>query len=181
MGTLKKTALGLLILVGVANAGALIGNSVRQPVKPQQINYPPLNEYSSYEITVHADGSYSMTYKGHDPKVLTSDTYVDSSNGFFGVGGRSTTSRSSQFIPGRSGEGVDVDGKKIAKSEECIKAEGGGESNGALVGASVASGFVPMVTGIPYIGWLASGWLMMFGQDLGSSVGGEIASTIKGC
>ena len=38
-----------------------------------------------------------------------------------------------------------------------------------------------MVTGIPYIGWLASGWLVMFGSDMGSSVGGEVAQTIKGC
>ena len=49
------------------------------------------------------------------------------------------------------------------------------------MGASVASGLAPLVTGIPYIGWLASGWVMMFGTDLGSSVGGEIASTLKGC
>ena len=40
-----------------------------------------------------------------------------------------------------------------------------------LVGASVASGFAPMVSGIPYVGWLASGWLVMLGSDLGSSVG----------
>ena len=180
MGTLKKTAVGLLILVGVANAGALIGNSFRQPVKPH-ISYPPLNEYSSYEITMYPDGSYSMTYKGHDPTVVDSDTYIDSSNGFFGIGGRSTRSNSHSYIPGIKHELVGDDEKKSARTEECIKAEGGGESNGALVGASVASGFVPMVTGIPYIGWLASGWLVMFGQDLGSSVGGEIASTIKGC
>ena len=180
MGTLKKTALGLLILVGVANAGALIGNSFRQPLKPN-ISYPPLNEYSSYEITMYPDGSYSMTYKGHDPTVVDSDTYVDSSNGFFGIGGRSTTSRSHSYIPGKKHQLVDENGKKSVRTEECIKAEGGGESNGALVGASVASGFVPAVAGIPYVGWLASGWLVMFGQDVGSSVGGEIASTIKGC
>ena len=76
---------------------------------------------------------------------------------------------------------MDQDGKKIVRSEECIKAEGGGESNGALVGASVATGFAPLLTGIPYVGWLASGWAVMFGQDIGSQIGGEIATTIKGC
>ena len=50
-----------------------------------------------------------------------------------------------------------------------------------MVGASVASGFAPMVSGIPYVGWLASGWLVMFGSDLGSSVGAEVATTINGC
>ena len=61
-----------------------------------------------------------------------------------------------------------------------IKAEGGGESNGALVGFSVASGFTYGFC-IPYVGWLASGWLVMFGSDLGSSVGAEVATTINGC
>jgi len=68
-----------------------------------------------------------------------------------------------------------------AELEECIKAEGGGESNGALVGASIGAGLAPAVTSIPYVGWLAAGWLVFFGQDVGSQVGGEIANTISGC
>ena len=176
----KRVLWGVVALVSVLNVGALIGHSLRRP-DPIQINYPPVGDLSSYEITMYPDGSYSMTYKGHDPTVLNSDTYIDKSNGVFGIGGRSTTSRSNQFVPGRSVEGVDIDGKKIVRSEECIKAEGGGQSNGALVGASVASGFVPLVSGIPYIGWLASGWMVMFGQDVGSQIGGDIASNVKGC
>ena len=47
--------------------------------------------------------------------------------------------------------------------------------------ASVARVSLPMVSDIPYVGWLASGWLVMFGSDLGSSVGAEVATTINGC
>ena len=177
----KKVTIGLLIFVGVANVGALIGHGLRKPIQPAQVNYPPVGEYSSYSVTVNPDGSYTVDYRGHDPTVLDSETYVDTSNGVFGIGGRTTTTRNRQYVPGTPSEVVSEEGKDNARSEECIKAEGGGESNGALVGASVASGLAPMVTGIPYIGWLASGWLVMFGQDMGSSVGGEIASTIKGC
>ena len=176
----KKTIVGVLIFVGIVNAGALIGNSLRQPVKPVQVNYPPTGDYSSYSVTVNPDGSYTIDYKGHDPTVLESGSYVDTSNGVFGIGGRSTTTRRNQHIAGTQSE-ISEEGKNNARSEECIKAEGGGESNGALVGASVASGFAPAVAGIPYIGWLASGWLVMFGSDVGSSVGAEIASNIKGC
>ena len=181
MTLLKKTAWGLIALVGIANAGALIGHTIRQPVEPIQVAYPPVGEYSSYTVSVNPDGSYTIDYKGHDPTVLDNETYVDTSNGIFGVGGRTVTTRNTQYVPGSSSGEVDEEGKNGARSEECIKAEGGGESNGALVGASVASGFAPMVAGIPYVGWLASGWLVMFGSELGSSVGGEIASGIKGC
>lgn len=174
----KRTAVGLLIFVGVANAGALIGHTIRQPIQPVQVNYPPVGDYSSYTVTVNPDGSYTIDYKGHDPTILDNETYVDTSNGLFGIGGRTTTTRNTQQIAG----GQNEVGKNDARSEECIKAEGGGESNGALVGSSLATGLaVPFVAGIPYIGWLASGWAVMLGSDMGSTVGGEVARTIKGC
>ena len=166
-----------MIFVGVANAGALIGHTFRQPIQPAQVNYPPVGDYSSYTVTVNPDGSYTIDYKGHDPTVLDNETYVDTSNGIFGIGGRTTTTRNTQQIAGGQSEL----GKNNARSEECIKAEGGGESNGALVGASLGTAAAPFLTGIPYVGWLAAGWAVMLGQDMGSSVGGEIASTIKGC
>ena len=171
----KKAALISAITFGILNVGALIGHGLKKPIP---ITYPDVGDYSSYEITYYPNGSYSITYRRHDPKVVDSETHSDTSNGVFGIGGRSTVTRSTQYIPS---EGVGNDEKKIAKSEECIKAEGGGESNGAIVGASVATGFVPFVTGIPYVGWLASGWLVMFGQDVGAQIGGEIVSNIKGC
>ena len=173
----KKIVVGLAIFVGVANVGAIIGHNLRTPIQPAQINYPPVGDYSSYTVTVNPDGSYSVDYKGHDPKVLDNESYVDTSNGLFGIGGRSTTTRNTQEIAG----GQNKVGKNDARSEECIKAEGGGESNGALVGASLGTAATPFLVGIPYVGWLASGWAVMMGQDMGSSIGGSVASSIKGC
>tara|TARA_B100001939_G_C16581624_1_gene463041 strand:+ start:31 stop:585 length:555 start_codon:yes stop_codon:yes gene_type:complete len=184
MTIVNKAVVGLVLFVGVVNAGALIGNSMKPSTIPVQISYPPTGDYTSYKLEVNPDGSYSIDYKRDDPRVLDSETYVDTSNGVFGVGGRSTTTRNRQYVPGTQSEvqvGVDELGKNNARSEECIKAEGGGQSNGALVGASVASGLAPVVSGIPYVGWLASGWLLIFGQNVGSDIGGEIATTIKGC
>ena len=37
----------------------------------------------------------------------------------------------------------------------------------------------PALSGIPYIGWLASGWAVMLGQDTGADVGGEIATMMN--
>ena len=48
MTLLKKTAWGLVALIGIANAGALIGHTIhgfRQAVDPKQVLYPPVGEY----------------------------------------------------------------------------------------------------------------------------------------
>ena len=184
MKVFKWVVGGVGIVVAVAHIGVL-GHLMkdvpeRQPV---QIVYPPTNEYTTYNVTVNPDGSYSIDYRSHDPRVLDSETYTDSSNGAFGVGGRTTTTRNRQYVPGSQSEthtGVDGEGKPV-RSEECIKAEGGGESNGALVGASIGTAAAPFLASIPYVGWLAAGWGVMLGQDMGSQVGGEIANTLRGC
>ena len=96
----KKIVVGLAIFVGVANVGAIVGHNLRTPIQPAQINYPPVGDYSSYTVTVSPDGSYSVDYKGHDPTVLDNDSYVDTSNGLFGIGGRTTKTKSNQYVPG---------------------------------------------------------------------------------
>jgi len=181
MKFIKWTASGLGIIIAVAHIG-ILGHLIKK--EPVKINYPPSGDYTTYSVKVNADGSYTIDYKSHDPKVLTSDNYTDSSRGVFGIGGRSTTTRSTQFVPGTKSDnqaGVDGEGKGIVKSEECIKAEGGGESNGALIGSSLAASAAPSLTTVPYVGWLAAGWLVLFGQEAGSQIGGEIATSVKGC
>lgn len=177
---------GVIIVVGhLGIVGHLLNKEGPKVVKTEtpRIDYPPVGDYSSYTVKVNPDGSYSVDYKRHDPTVLGSDTYVDKSNGVFGIGGRSTTTRSRQYVPGTQSEthtGVDGEGKPV-RSEECIKAEGGGESNGALIGSSLAASAASSLTTVPYVGWLAAGWLVLFGQEAGSQIGGEIATSVKGC
>ena len=74
------------------------------------------------------------------------------------------------------------EGKNLAKSEECIRADAGARSQGAMAGSAVASGvLVPAVVNIPYIGWLAAGWAALFGQNIGSEVGSQVNSIISDC
>ncbi len=54
-------------------------------------------------------------------------------------------------------------GKTGGVSAECIAADAGARSQGAMAGTSVAAGvLVPAVSSIPYVGWLASGWALLF-------------------
>ena len=77
---------------------------------------------------------------------------------------------------------VDAEGKSIAKSEECIRADAGARSQGAMAGTAISAGVVvPAVSSIPYIGWLASGWALLLGQRVGSEIGSEIGSEFNDC
>ena len=53
---------------------------------------------------------------------------------------------------------LDSEGK-TAESIECIVADAGARSQGAMAGSAITTGLVaPAVINIPYIGWLAAGW-----------------------
>ena len=80
------------------------------------------------------------------------------------------------------GGGLDGVGKNGAKSEECIRADAGARSQGALAGTSIAAGaLVPAVINIPYVGWLAAGWMTLLGQRVGSDIGSQVGKVFNDC
>jgi len=178
----KWFAGGLGVAVALGHIG-ILGHLIQKDSLPQ-IPLPQPDGNSSYTVRATRDG-YEITYTGDDPKVLTEEINTDQSNGVFGVGGRSTTTRTRQFttdgqpVPGDANS----DGGKLSAEEiACIEAAGGGRSSGAIVGGSVAAGvLVPAVVNIPYVGWLAAGWMTLLGTETGGNIGAEIATTIEGC
>ena len=177
---LKWLAGGAGAVIAIGHIG-ILGHLIQKDTLPQ-IPLPQTDGNSSYTVRATRDG-YEITYTGDDPKVLTEEIETDTSNGVFGVGGRTNTTRVRQFtaegqpIPGELDEG-----KLSAEQIACIEAAGGGRSSGALVGGSVATGvLVPAVVNIPYVGWLAAGWMTLLGTDMGGTIGAEVATTIKGC
>ena len=76
----------------------------------------------------------------------------------------------------------DAEGKNLAKTEECIRADAGARSQGAMAGTAISAGLiVPAVSSIPYVGWLAGGWALLLGQQAGSAIGSEIGSSFTDC
>ena len=68
------------------------------------------------------------------------------------------------------------------KSEACIKAIGSAEGTGRIVGTSIGASAAPSLSTIPYIGWVAAGWVAMFGGDQGADIGGNMAEDLnKNC
>jgi len=179
---------GVIAVAHIGVLGHLLDMNKKYADRPQ---YPSINlptgEYSSYDVDVNSDG-YSIKYKANDPRVLTSERSLDldkEKKGLFGGGTEKRTEwrRDEYTINGTRniGGGADEEGKLSAKDVECIKAEGGAQAQGAMVGTSIAASAAPMLTGIPYIGWLAVGWASLLGQRAGSSLGSEVSSILNDC
>ena len=182
---LKWFTLGVGTLIGAAHIGVL-GYLLKPEPSAPMINLPR-GEYSSYRIKAGKDG-YEIEYRANDPKVLESSkslTLDKEKKGWFGGGSEKRTEfRSDQFTMDgiRNIGGVSTEEGKSAKDIECIVADAGARSQGAMAGTSVAAGLlVPAVSSIPYVGWLAGGWALLLGQKAGSELGSQAGSVFNDC
>ena len=183
----KWTALGVGGVVAVAHIGVLghIITATKVPEAPV-INFPR-GDYSSYKVEAGKEG-YSIEYKANDPAVLESQKSLSldkDKRGLFGGGNESRREwrRDQYTMDGTRNLGGAVDGEgKSAKDIECIVADAGARSQGAMAGSSIAAGVgVPAVIGIPYVGWLAAGWVSLLGGRLGSEAGSTVGSVFNDC
>ena len=175
-------------LFAVSHIG-LVGYLMRQPYQIPSINIPK-GDYSSYELNAGPDG-YSIKYKANDPAILNSEKSLEllkTKKGLFGPNAerRSEYSRQQYTMDGVRNIGgaitQDVEGKSLVKSEECIRADAGARSQGAMAGSAIAAGVAfPALSVNPSIGWLAGGWALLLGQQVGSDIGSEIGSEFNDC
>jgi hypothetical protein len=187
---LKWTAITVGSVVAVAHIGVLGHLIKRQPERIQvpTINIPSGTPYSSYRIEAGKEG-YTIEYKANDPAILESQRSLSldkDKRGLFGGGSevRREWRRDQYTAEGvRNIGGAAVDGEgKSAKDIECIVADAGARSQGAMAGSAVATGvLVPAVVNIPYIGWLAAGWAALLGNNVGSEAGSLVNSAISDC
>ena len=186
----KVIALALGSAFAFAHLG-LLGYVINRPEEPKLPQVPTINiprgEYSSYKIKAGKDG-YEIEYKANDPAILESQRSLSSDStkkGFFGGGTESRREwRQDQFtMDGTRNLGGAVDGEgKSAKEIECIVADAGARSQGAMAGSALAAGIaVPALASIPYVGWLAGGWALLLGQKAGSSLGSQVGSAFNDC
>lgn len=193
MNFFKWTALGVGGVVAVAHIGVLghiikVTKTTKTPEVP--IINLPRGDYSSYKIKAGKEG-YSIEYKANDPAVLNSERSLDldkNKKGFFGGNSsekRTEYRRDEYTMEGtRNIGGAITQGEegKSAKDIECIVADAGARSQGAMAGSSIAAGIgVPAVIGIPYVGWLAAGWVSLLGGKIGSAAGSTVGGVFNDC
>ena len=187
---LKWTAISVGSIVAIAHIGVLGHLVRRQPDRVQvpTINIPRGTPYSSYKIEAGKDG-YTIEYKANDPAILESHRSLNldqEKKGLFGGKSEQRTEyRHDQYtmegVRNMGGAATPGEGKS-AKDIECIVADAGARSQGAMAGSAIAAGVaVPAVINIPYIGWLAAGWATLLGQNVGSAVGSEVGQVFNDC
>ena len=187
---LKWTAVSLGSIVAIAHIGVL-GHLIRR--EPDRIQVPTINiprgtPYSSYKIEAGKDG-YTIEYKANDPAILESQRSLSLDKDKKGLFGGGTETRrewrrdqyTAEGVRNMGGAALGEEGKS-AKDIECIVADAGARSQGAMAGSAIAAGVaVPAVMNIPYVGWLAAGWATLLGQNIGSSAGSLVNSAISDC
>ena len=194
----KLAALGLGGVVGISHIGMIGMLARRDSSKLPSLNMP-VGAYTSYEAHVSEDG-YSVSYKANDPKTMTTVIERKKKGGFLNLANNTSKEVIEFTMDGAAHHGGPVStktawidpsalavqasnpsGELSDKTIACLKARGGGEQTGRLVGSGIGAAAAPAVSGIPFVGWLAAGWVTMFGGDQGSQLGGDMAESMKDC
>ena len=160
----------------------------------------PVGPYTSYKVSVAEDG-YVISYKANDPKTAFITKDIKEKGGFLGLANNTKIVTEEYFMDGQINQGGAVSNHRswidqppgltqqqsdeitaARKSEACIKAIGSAEGTGRLVGTSIGASAAPALSGIPFIGWVAAGWVAMFGGNQGADIGGNMAEDLnKNC
>ena len=194
----KWFALGAGGILGLSHIGMIGMLATKNNSNIPDFNLPS-GPYSAYNIEANEEG-YKVTYRANDPKVMWKEELIKEKGGFLGLAnehkkvvsqytmdgathhGGPVSTRSAWIDPAAlavTGGNADAEGKVTAKTEECIKAVGGGEQTGRLVGTSVGTAAAPALSGIPFVGWLAAGWVAMFGGNQGADIGGNMVEDLN--
>ena len=174
----KWLAISLGTAVGLGHIGmiGLLANRNQFP----QLNLP-IGEYTSYSVRAGKDG-YAINYRANDPLIMGVRKTVERPAGFLGFGKAKTSFEEQYTMDGAKHLQDRPTGKISAAKAKCIKAAGGGEQTGRIVGGSVGAAVgTSGLASIPYVGWVLSGAATMLGMEQGGEIGGQMAMDFAGC
>jgi len=187
-------------LFAVSHLG-MIGYIASRKQEPKMPNLNiPVGPYTTYRAQVTDEG-YAITYRSNDPKTMYITKDIKEKAGFLGLSNNTTKVVEEYVMDGQTNQGAPVSNHRswidtppgltdaqadaitaARQSEACIKAIGSAEGTGRLVGTSVGASAAPALSGIPFIGWVAAGWVAMFGGNQGADIGGNMAEDLnKNC
>ena len=193
----KWFALGLGGVLGLSHVG-MIGMISRKDGLPKLDI--PITPYTTYEVWADKSG-YIISYKANDPKTAFITKDIKEKGGFLGLANETTKVVEEYFMDGKINQGGPVSNHRswidqppgltqqqadeitaARKSEACIEAIGSAKGTGRLVGTSIGASAAPSLANIPYVGWVAAGWVAMFGGNQGADIGGNMAEDLnKNC
>ena len=190
----KWFAGSLGLVVGVTHMG-LIGLLVtRQKDQLPSLDIP-VGDYTSYVVSANKEG-YKISYTANDPKTAYITKDIKEKAGFLGLATNRTQVAEQYFMDGKTNQGAPVSNQRSwidnppgltqgqaaeisAQRIACIKAVGSGEGTGRVVGTSIGAAAAPTLSSIPFVGWVAAGWVAMFGGNQGAEIGGNMAEEMS--
>ena len=200
MTPIKWFAATVGVIIGVSHIGliGMVANRSKDGKLPDLDI--PVGPYTSYVVSADKEG-YKISYTANDPKTAYITKDIKEKGGFLGLATETTKTVEEYFMDGQINQGgavsntrswidqkpglTDAQAQEITdarKSEACIKAIGGAEGTGRLVGTSVGAAAAPALSSVPFVGWVAAGWVAMFGGEQGANIGGNMAEDLnKNC
>ena len=199
MSPIKWFAAILGLAVGVTHIGMIGMVSRRNNDKLPDLDIP-VGPYTSYVVQADKEG-YKISYTANDPKTAYITKDIKEKGGFLGLANETTKVVEEYFMDGAINQGGAVSNTRswldqkpgltqaqveeinsARKSEACIEAIGSAKGTGRLVGTSIGASAAPTLSSIPFVGWVAAGWVAMFGGDQGANIGGNMAEDLnKNC
>ena len=195
----KWIGISLGSLLGITHIGMIGLIATNKNTKLPSLDIP-VGDYTSYVVSADKDG-YKISYSANDPKTAFITKDIKEKGGFLGLANETTKVTEEYFMDGQINQGGPVSNHRswidtpsgltqeeaariteIRKSEACIKAIGSAEGTGRLVGTSIGAAAAPSLSSIPFVGWVAAGWVAMFGGNQGAEIGGNMAEDLnKNC
>ena len=194
----KWIGISLGTLLGISHIGMISFVATRQTEPPLPSVDLPVGPYTSYKVSVSDEG-YAISYKANDPKTAYITKDIKEKAGFLGLANNTTKIAEEYFMDGQTNQGGAVSNHRSwldqkpgltheqaaeisAERIACIKAIGSAEGTGRLVGTSLGAAAAPSLSSIPFVGWVAAGWVAMFGGNQGAEIGGNMAEDMnKNC
>ena len=192
----KWIGISLGSLLGITHIGMIGLIATNKNTKLPSLDIP-VGDYTSYVVSADKNG-YKISYSANDPKTAYITKDIKEKGGFLGLANETTKVTEEYFMDGQINQGGPVSNHRswidspsglsqeeaariteIRKSEACVKAIGSAEGTGRLVGTSVGASAAPALSGIPFIGWVAAGWVAMFGGNQGAEIGGNMAEGLN--
>jgi len=191
----KWIGISLGTLLGISHIGMISFVATRQTEPPLPSVDLPVGPYTSYKVSVSDEG-YAISYKANDPKTAYITKDIKEKAGFLGLANNTTKVAEEYFMDGQTNQGGAVSNHRSwldqkpgltheqaaeisAERIACIKAIGSGEGTGRVVGTSIGAAAAPSLSTIPFVGWVAAGWVAMFGGNQGAEIGGNMAEDMS--
>ena len=191
----KWIGISLGTLLGISHIGMISFVATRQTEPPLPSVDLPVGPYTSYKVSVSDEG-YAISYKANDPKTAYITKDIKEKAGFLGLASNTTKVAEEYFMDGQINQGGAVSNHRSwldqkpgltheqaaeisAERIACIKAIGSGEGTGRVVGTSIGAAAAPSLSTIPFVGWVAAGWVAMFGGNQGAEIGGNMAEDMS--